>query len=48
MAATTDEIHLKGFGAGTVTLAAVVVSDGARAAVQVDGVTVALVDVDSQ
>jgi Ca2+-binding RTX toxin-like protein len=28
--AVTDEIHLKGFGDGTVTLAAVVVSDGAR------------------
>ena len=46
--AATDEIHLKGFETtATVTLAAVVVSDGARAAVQVDGVTVALVDVSS-
>ena len=46
--AVTDEIHLKGFEMGAaVTFAAVVISDGARAAVQVDGVTVAIVDVDA-
>ena len=45
-AATTDEIHLKGFPAGaTVTHVPIVVADGARAAVKVNGVTVAIVDV---
>ncbi len=46
--ATTDEIHLKGFDPQTnPTFESVVVGDGAAATVQVDGVTVAIVNVDA-
>ena len=40
-----DEIHLKGFATGAIAFVSIPVADTARAAVQVGGVTVAIVDV---